>query len=78
MDKKDETAAINALIAWFQSQEISPVDSVTILAKTITVAVYSHVSNTLDQNDKPAMEAHIRDGLKIASEMVINGLGGFR
>jgi hypothetical protein len=67
MTDKDGNAAVEALIAWFESQEISPADAVPVMAKAMVVAVASLARKTGDYDTDLA---DLKESVRIASEMI--------
>ena len=64
MDKKETDQAVDALIQWLYSQDISPLDAVPVLAKAMVAAV---VSMSRGQPDLKVTA----DGVEAASSLVL-------
>jgi hypothetical protein len=60
MDNKDRVAAANALISWFNSQEVSGADAERIMLKVIAKLIISRVGNTHPDSINDAMDEHNR------------------
>jgi hypothetical protein len=72
MTEDDQIEACDALIDWFKSQDISPHESVMIMAKVIAVACISLAAEAQGDGMTEKKAARIAiDGVKAASQQVI-------
>jgi hypothetical protein len=70
---RDHALAAEALIQWFESQEIDPSDSVPIMAAAMVVACVS-LSRTKYPDDRKAQLQDTTDRAKAASALVLETL----
>jgi hypothetical protein len=73
MIKRDHGAAAEALIQWFESQDIDPFDSVPIMAAAMVVACIS-LAKTKYPDDRKAALQDTTDRVKAASALVLETL----
>jgi hypothetical protein len=70
MIDRDQAAAAEALIQWFESQDIDPADSVPIMAAAMVVACVS-LAKTKYPDDRKAALQDTTDRVKTASDLVL-------
>jgi len=73
MNEREQHAVVDALINWFKSQDIEPLDSVPIMAMAMCVAVISAVGTKLSPLLKTDAQKRLatEEGIKAAAETVI-------
>jgi hypothetical protein len=54
MDHKDQVAAANALIQWFNSQDISPADATLVMSKVVAKVLAGRDR----EGERPRVSAH--------------------
>jgi hypothetical protein len=60
MDNKDRVAAANALISWFNSQDITSRDAEIIMLKVVAKLIISRIGNTHPDTINDEMDEHNR------------------
>ena len=60
MENKDRTAAANALISWFNSQEIGSVDAERIMLKVMAKLIVERIRNTHPDTINKELDEHNR------------------